>query len=107
MTTYPGRKCVNADSILSPFLCDGTAHLVNGGFRRVVCGASKTLFSVREIFRCTRIGVGTYSVGNITGHGSDHDDAPTQILFLENACAVLGRDECTDHTIQSEQNTAY
>lgn len=64
-------------------------------------------FSVRRIFRCTRIGVGTYSVGNITGHGCDHDDAPTQILFLENACAVLGRDECTDHTIQSEQNTAY
>lgn len=41
--TYSGRKGVDADSVLTPFLGDGTAHLVDCRFGGVVGSACEAL----------------------------------------------------------------
>jgi hypothetical protein len=104
METYACRECVDANTVLAPFLSDGAAHLVDGGFGRVVgcaCEALESRISLSCILEDKDLVEETYPVRNLSRHGRNHDNASRRSLLLENARAMLCWDECADDAIQA------
>ncbi|GMG08591.1 unnamed protein product [Aspergillus oryzae] len=81
--TYTSGQRVHTNTILAPFLGNRATHLVNGCLGGVVGRTCQT------------------AVGDLAGHRGDHDDTSGGVLFLEDTCAVLGWDECSDDAVSN------
>lgn len=94
---YSRREGVDADSVLAPFLGDGAAHLVDGGFGGVVGGACEALLLL-DSWTEDKERIVTYAVGNVAGHRCDHNNASRGVLLFQDVREVLRGDKCANDT---------